>query len=71
MTSQRERNLSRALAARNLRPVASIGVAGRLVERTGLAERWEFLGSDGCWHRYWRRYGSVPDDAIPVRRARR
>jgi hypothetical protein len=61
-----EPNLSRALCARGLRPAPTLGWRERLVERTGLAERWEYLGADDRWHPYWRRNGSVPDAAIPL-----
>lgn len=72
MTAQRLRNLSRALAARNLRVAPRVAWWERLVERTRLAERWEYVGRDGRWHRYWRRNGRVPGAAIPrpVRRSR-
>lgn len=62
----RESNLSRALCARGLRPAPSIVWWERLVERAGVAERWEYLAAGGRWRRYWRREGSVPDDAIPL-----
>jgi hypothetical protein len=64
MTS--DANLDRALAARNLRACWDCGRLERLVERTGVAERWEYLAADGVtWVRFWRRNGRVPDAAIP------
>jgi hypothetical protein len=30
----------------------------------GIGGRWEYLGADDRWHRYWRRGGSVPDEAL-------
>jgi hypothetical protein len=64
MTS--EDDLARALAARNIRACWDCGWLERLVERSGLAERWEYLAVDGVtWVRFWRRGGRVPDAAIP------
>lgn len=56
--------VARLLACRGLRVAPAVSWWERLIEAWRIAERWEYLGEDGRWHRYWRRNGRVPDAAI-------
>lgn len=56
----------RSLFARGLRIAIDICWWERLIEFLRIAERWEYLDSEGNWIKFWRRNGSVPDEAIPL-----
>lgn len=56
-------HMQRALRMR-LRLALAVSWWERLVERFGIAERWEWQPElDGLWRRYWRRNGSLPRGA--------
>lgn len=63
-----EAHMARVRSARGIRLAMDLAPWERALEATRrLGERWEYLGADGRWHKYWRRNGSVPDAAIRER----
>lgn len=43
----------------DIRVALNISWWEKIIERTGIAERWEYRADDG-WRKYWRRNGSIP-----------